>query len=62
MVVRTLDVSGLDRSVGFYVSGLDVTVALDRPGRGFVYLTRDGCVNLMLQSAKGPGERPDCCA
>ena len=56
MVVE-LDVSDLGQSLDFYVSALGFTVAVDRPERRFVYLTRDGCVDLMLQSADGPGER-----
>ncbi|MET1001465.1 MAG: VOC family protein [Acidimicrobiia bacterium] len=56
MVVE-LDVSDLEQSLVFYVSALGFTVAVDRPERRFAYLTRDGCVDLMLQSADGPGER-----
>ena len=56
MVVE-LDVSDLAESLGFYVSALGFTVAIDRPERRFAYLTRDDCVDLMLQSADGPGER-----
>jgi catechol 2,3-dioxygenase-like lactoylglutathione lyase family enzyme len=52
-----LDVSDLDRSVAFYVSVLGFTVAVDRPERRFAYLTRNASVDLMLQSADGPGHR-----
>jgi catechol 2,3-dioxygenase-like lactoylglutathione lyase family enzyme len=56
MVVE-LDVSDLERSVDFYVSVLGFDLAVDRPERRFAYLTKDGCVDLMVQSADGPGER-----
>lgn len=56
MVVE-LDVFDFGRSVDFYVLVLGFTVAVDRPERKFAYLTRDGCVDLMLQWAHGPGER-----
>src|SRR5690349_22893215 len=52
-----LDVSELDRSIHFYVSALGFEVAVDRPARRFAYLTRDAAVDLMLQSAAGPGDR-----
>ena len=55
MVVE-LDVSDLAPSRHFYESALGFTVAVDRPERRFAYLTRDG-IDLMLQSADGPGER-----
>jgi len=50
-----LDVSDLLKSLDFYRS-LGFAVAVDRPNRGFAYLTRDG-VDVMLQTADGPGER-----
>jgi catechol 2,3-dioxygenase-like lactoylglutathione lyase family enzyme len=56
-VVVELDVSDLGRSVEFYVSALGFTTAVHRPERRFAYLTRDSCVDLMLQWADGPGER-----
>jgi catechol 2,3-dioxygenase-like lactoylglutathione lyase family enzyme len=55
-LVVELDVSDLRTSVDFYVS-LGFTVAVDRPERRFAHLTRNGCVDLMLQAADGPGER-----
>src|SRR6266508_3114323 len=56
MIVE-LDVFDLGRSVDFYVSALGFTIAVDRPERKFAYLTRNGRVDLMLQSADGPGKR-----
>jgi catechol 2,3-dioxygenase-like lactoylglutathione lyase family enzyme len=56
-LVAELDVSDLGTSIEFYVSGLGFAVAVERPARGFAYLTQDGSVDLMLQSADGPGER-----
>jgi catechol 2,3-dioxygenase-like lactoylglutathione lyase family enzyme len=51
-----LDVSDLERSVGWYAS-LGFVVAVERPERKFAYLTRDGCADVMLQALEGPGER-----
>jgi len=51
-----LDVSDLEASVGFY-GLLGFMVAVERWERRFVYLTRDGEVDIMLQAFDGPGER-----
>src|SRR5690349_4170790 len=55
-LVVELDVSDLPRSIEFYAT-LGFAVAVSRPARRFAYLTRDGCVDVMLQAADGPGER-----
>jgi hypothetical protein len=51
-----LDVSDLAASVVFY-GLLGFTVAFERRERRFAFLTRDGCVDVMLQQSDGPGER-----
>jgi catechol 2,3-dioxygenase-like lactoylglutathione lyase family enzyme len=56
LLVVELDVSNLLLSVDVYGS-LGFTVTVDRPERRFAYLTRHGCVDLMLQALEGPGER-----
>jgi len=52
-----LDVSDVAESVRFYTTVLGFAVAVDRPERRFAYLTRDACVDVMLQAADGPGDR-----
>jgi hypothetical protein len=55
-LVAELDVADLQRSVAFHRS-LGFAVALDRPEQRFAYLTRGGCVDVMLQALEDPGER-----
>lgn len=56
MLVPELDVTGLDRSLRFYVGVLGFRVLFERPAERFAYLERDG-VELMVQEAAGPGRR-----
>jgi catechol 2,3-dioxygenase-like lactoylglutathione lyase family enzyme len=51
-----LDVSDLDRSLGFYVGVIGFAVMFDRPEERFAFLTLEG-VHLMLEEAAGPGRR-----
>jgi catechol 2,3-dioxygenase-like lactoylglutathione lyase family enzyme len=55
-LVPELDVADLARSLRFYTEVCGFRVDYERPEEGFAYLERDG-VELMLQSAEGPGRR-----
>ncbi|HEY4897530.1 MAG TPA: VOC family protein [Solirubrobacteraceae bacterium] len=55
-LVPELDVSDLDASLAFYLSGCGFGVRYSRPSERFAYLER-GAAELMLQEADGPGRR-----
>ena len=56
VLVPELDVSDLDRSLGFYVGVIGFKVWFERAEERFAYLVL-GDIHLMLEEAAGPGRR-----
>ncbi len=55
-LVPELEVSDLERSLGFYRDVCGFRIAYRRPEERFAYLEREGA-ELMLEEADGPGRR-----